>query len=221
MRRIVLWQRRASKRGEAAAKGESNHLREHIEEVIFVEVKSGSARLTHNERSLKEAIENMRVRWHTSTASPPRHPLVTSRTRTHDLTYGKSPQRRPATCLKLDQARICPQQYIFNELVRSSIMRGSGILLIVVAFVLGAVGFWFWEQLAPLASYSSGYSQRYNAGYANGYSSQYYPGYDNGYGRGMPDSRWGPAGYGVSAPYPPRPRRRVLPPPCYMPCDDY
>jgi predicted Holliday junction resolvase-like endonuclease len=37
---------------------------QHIEEVIFVEVKSGSARLNHNERSLREAIENKRVRWH-------------------------------------------------------------------------------------------------------------------------------------------------------------
>ena len=35
-----------------------------IEEVIFVEVKSGSARLNHNERSLKDAIDNQRVRWH-------------------------------------------------------------------------------------------------------------------------------------------------------------
>ena len=35
-----------------------------IEEVIFVEVKSGSARLNRNEHSLKEAIENKRVRWH-------------------------------------------------------------------------------------------------------------------------------------------------------------
>ena len=35
-----------------------------IEEVIFVEVKSGSARLNHNEHSLKDAIENKRVRWH-------------------------------------------------------------------------------------------------------------------------------------------------------------
>ena len=37
---------------------------QHIEEVIFVEVKSGSARLNQNEHSLKEAIENKRVRWH-------------------------------------------------------------------------------------------------------------------------------------------------------------
>ena len=37
---------------------------QHIEEVIFVEVKSGSARLNHNERSLKDAITNKRVRWH-------------------------------------------------------------------------------------------------------------------------------------------------------------
>jgi len=35
-----------------------------IEEVIFVEVKSGSARLSHNEHSLRDAIENKRVRWH-------------------------------------------------------------------------------------------------------------------------------------------------------------
>ena len=35
-----------------------------IEEVIFVEVKSGSARLNHNEHSLKDAIDNKRVRWH-------------------------------------------------------------------------------------------------------------------------------------------------------------
>jgi len=33
-------------------------------EVIFVEVKSGSARLNHYEHSLKNAIENKRVRWH-------------------------------------------------------------------------------------------------------------------------------------------------------------
>ena len=37
---------------------------QHIEEVIFVEVKSGSARLNRNEHSLKDAIENKRVRWH-------------------------------------------------------------------------------------------------------------------------------------------------------------
>ena len=35
-----------------------------IEEVIFVEVKSGAARLNHNEHSLKDAIDNKRVRWH-------------------------------------------------------------------------------------------------------------------------------------------------------------
>jgi predicted Holliday junction resolvase-like endonuclease len=35
-----------------------------IEEVIFVEVKSGSARLNHNEHGLKDAIDNKRVRWH-------------------------------------------------------------------------------------------------------------------------------------------------------------
>jgi predicted Holliday junction resolvase-like endonuclease len=36
---------------------------QHIEEVIFVEVKSGSARLNQNEHSLKDAIENKCVRW--------------------------------------------------------------------------------------------------------------------------------------------------------------
>ena len=36
---------------------------QHIEEVIFIEVKSGSARLNHNEHSLKDAIINKRVRW--------------------------------------------------------------------------------------------------------------------------------------------------------------
>ncbi len=35
-----------------------------IEEVIFAEVKSGSARLNRNEHSLKDAIDNKRVRWH-------------------------------------------------------------------------------------------------------------------------------------------------------------
>jgi predicted Holliday junction resolvase-like endonuclease len=34
------------------------------EEVIFVEVKSGAARLNHNEHTLKDAIINKRVRWH-------------------------------------------------------------------------------------------------------------------------------------------------------------
>ena len=37
---------------------------QYFEEVIFVEVKSGSARLNQNERSLKDAIINKRVRWH-------------------------------------------------------------------------------------------------------------------------------------------------------------
>jgi len=36
---------------------------QHIEEVVFVEVKSGSARLNQNEHSLKDAIENKPVRW--------------------------------------------------------------------------------------------------------------------------------------------------------------
>ena len=53
-----------------------------IEEVIFVEVKSGSARL--NERNLKDAIENKRVRWHeyhvptplTHTSDPATEPAI-------------------------------------------------------------------------------------------------------------------------------------------------
>ena len=34
-----------------------------INEVVFVEVKSGKSTLSKVERSLKEAIENKRVRW--------------------------------------------------------------------------------------------------------------------------------------------------------------
>ena len=78
---------------------------QHIEEVIFVEVKSGSARLNHNEHSLKDAIENKRVRWHeyhvptalTHTPEPQSNP----RSKTH-----KSPQRRRAPRRNLNQARF-------------------------------------------------------------------------------------------------------------------
>ena len=56
-----------------------------IEEVIFVVVKSGSARLNHNEHSLKDAIENRRVRWHEYHVPTPHHPLVRSHTRTRAL----------------------------------------------------------------------------------------------------------------------------------------
>jgi len=34
-----------------------------INEVVFVEVKSGNAKTSHVEKSLKETIENKRVRW--------------------------------------------------------------------------------------------------------------------------------------------------------------
>ncbi len=34
-----------------------------IEEVVFVEVKSGKSKLTEHERNLKETIEKKRVRW--------------------------------------------------------------------------------------------------------------------------------------------------------------
>src|SRR3974377_1069009 len=37
---------------------------QHSEEVTFAEEESGSARLNHTEHSLKDAIENKRVRWH-------------------------------------------------------------------------------------------------------------------------------------------------------------
>jgi hypothetical protein len=61
-----------------------------IEEVIFVEVKSGSARLNHNEHSLKEAIDNKRVRWHeyhvptpiTHSSHPPPEPAIETAAKT-------------------------------------------------------------------------------------------------------------------------------------------
>jgi predicted Holliday junction resolvase-like endonuclease len=34
-----------------------------IEEVVFVEVKSGKSKLTEHEKNLKETIEKKRVRW--------------------------------------------------------------------------------------------------------------------------------------------------------------
>ena len=52
-----------------------------IEEVIFVEVKSGSARLNHNEHSLKDSVENKRVRWHEYHVPTP-HELPGRRNRT-------------------------------------------------------------------------------------------------------------------------------------------
>src|SRR5271166_241 len=46
-----------------------------IEEVIFVEVKSGAARLNHNEHSLKDAIIDKRIRWQEyRVPSPITHP---------------------------------------------------------------------------------------------------------------------------------------------------
>lgn len=36
---------------------------QNIEEVVFVEIKSGKSQLTQNERKLKEAINNKNVRW--------------------------------------------------------------------------------------------------------------------------------------------------------------
>jgi Holliday junction resolvase-like endonuclease len=37
---------------------------EHIDDVVFVEIKSGRSQLSQNERSLRDAINNKRVRWH-------------------------------------------------------------------------------------------------------------------------------------------------------------
>lgn len=37
---------------------------QHINEVVFVEMKTGNSQLSSNERSLRDAIEAKRVRWH-------------------------------------------------------------------------------------------------------------------------------------------------------------
>jgi predicted Holliday junction resolvase-like endonuclease len=37
---------------------------QHIDEVVFVEIKTGNSHLSSNERSLRDAIEAKRVRWH-------------------------------------------------------------------------------------------------------------------------------------------------------------
>lgn len=37
---------------------------QHIDEVVFVEIKSGNSQLSHNERTLRDAIQAKRVRWH-------------------------------------------------------------------------------------------------------------------------------------------------------------
>jgi len=37
---------------------------QHIDEVVFVEIKSGNSHLSNNERSLRDAIQEKRVRWH-------------------------------------------------------------------------------------------------------------------------------------------------------------
>ena len=37
---------------------------QHIDEVVFVEIKSGKSQLSNNERSLRDAIQEKRVRWH-------------------------------------------------------------------------------------------------------------------------------------------------------------
>ena len=69
-----------------------------IEEVIFVEVKSGAARLNHNEHSLKDAIINKRVRWHeyhVPAPSPtPPTPQSSSRSDAHKIAPA-TPRRSP------------------------------------------------------------------------------------------------------------------------------
>ena len=37
---------------------------QHISEVVFVEIKSGKSQLSNNERTLRDAIQEKRVRWH-------------------------------------------------------------------------------------------------------------------------------------------------------------
>ncbi len=43
---------------------------QHIDEVVFVEIKSGSSQLSSNERSLRDAIEAKRVRRHEYRVDP-------------------------------------------------------------------------------------------------------------------------------------------------------
>ena len=38
--------------------------KQNISEVVFVEIKTGNSQLSSNERSLRDAIEAKRVRWH-------------------------------------------------------------------------------------------------------------------------------------------------------------
>jgi len=67
---------------------------QHIEEVIFVEVKSGSARLNHNEHSLKDAIDSKRVRWLDRVPRPRcSHSHPRRRNRTRALTRNR-PRRK-------------------------------------------------------------------------------------------------------------------------------
>ena len=43
---------------------------QHINEVVFVEIKTGNSQLSSNERSLRDAIESKRVRWHEHHVNP-------------------------------------------------------------------------------------------------------------------------------------------------------
>jgi predicted Holliday junction resolvase-like endonuclease len=43
---------------------------QHINEVVFVEIKTGNSQLSSNERSLRDAIEAKRVRWHEHHVNP-------------------------------------------------------------------------------------------------------------------------------------------------------
>ena len=42
-------------------KGMDDH---HIDEVVFLEIKTGNSQFSSNERTLRDAIEAKRVRWH-------------------------------------------------------------------------------------------------------------------------------------------------------------
>ena len=43
---------------------------QHINEVVFVEIKTGNSQLSSNERRLRDAIEAKRVCWHEHHISP-------------------------------------------------------------------------------------------------------------------------------------------------------
>jgi hypothetical protein len=120
----------------------------------------------------------------------------------------------------------------------AALLLSRAILLIVVGFLLGVLGFWFLQ--GPISDFFSSIFSGSNSGYSRyggyggndggygGYASygRYggYRGYGGnnggygGYGGGAAYGNWGQPAYAFSAPYPRR-IRRPLPPPCFSPCD--